>query len=51
MRQAQVLNEKDKQRILAYVAKHSHHQRNRAMLLLSWLAGMGDVPASVEIVK
>ena len=47
MRQAQVLSDKDKQRILSYVAKHSHPQRNRAMLLLSWLAGMrvGEIAA------
>ena len=47
MRQAQVLNEKDKQRILAYVAKHTHSVRNRSMLMLSWLAGMrvGEIAA------
>jgi integrase/recombinase XerD len=47
MKQAQVLTERDKQRILSHVAKHSHHQRNRAMLMLSWLAGMrvGEIAA------
>jgi len=47
MRQAQVLSDKDKQRILAYVAKHTHSVRNRSMLMLSWLAGMrvGEIAA------
>ena len=47
MRQAQVLSEKDKQRILAYVSKNSFAARNRAMLMLSWLAGMrvGEIAA------
>ena len=47
MRQAQVLSEKDKQRTLVYVAKNSFAARNRAMLMLSWLAGMrvGEIAA------
>jgi integrase/recombinase XerD len=47
MRQAQVLTDKDKQRILAFVAKQSFPARNRAMLMLSWLAGMrvGEIAA------
>lgn len=47
MRQARVLTDKDKQRILSHVAKRSYPARNRAMLMLSWLAGMrvGEVAA------
>ena len=47
MRQAQVLSDKDKQRILSYIAKNSFPARNRAMLMLSWLAGMrvGEIAA------
>jgi integrase/recombinase XerD len=47
VKQAQVLTERDKQRILSHVAKHSYSSRNRAMLMLSWLAGMrvGEIAA------
>jgi integrase/recombinase XerD len=47
MRQAQVLSDKDKQRILSHVAKNSFPARNRAMLMLNWLAGMrvGEIAA------
>jgi integrase/recombinase XerD len=47
MKQAQVLTERDKQRVMSHVAKGSYPARNRAMLMLSWLAGMrvGEIAA------
>jgi hypothetical protein len=38
MKQAQVLTERDKQRVMSHVAKGSYPARNRAMLMLSWQA-------------
>ena len=40
MKQAPVLSERDKARMLQAVAKGSYAERNRVMLMLSWLAGM-----------
>jgi len=46
-KQAPTLNADQQRRVLAYVAKGSFPQRNRIMLLLSWLAGMrvGEIAA------
>ena len=40
MRQAQVLSDRDVARVLAAIAKRSHGHRDRAMFMLSLLAGM-----------
>ena len=40
MKQAPVLSERDKQRVLQSLHRHSYPARNRCMLMLSWLAGM-----------
>ena len=40
MKQAPVLSERDKQRVLQSLHRHSFPARNRCMLMLSWLAGM-----------
>jgi integrase/recombinase XerD len=40
MKQAQVLNDKDVKRVLAAIAKRSYSSRDRAMFMLSLLAGM-----------
>ena len=47
MKQAPVLSERDKARMLQAVAKGSYAERNRTMLMLSWLAGMrvGEIAA------
>ena len=47
MKQAPVLSERDKTRMLQAVAKSSYAERNRVMLMLSWLAGMrvGEIAA------
>ena len=47
MKQAQVLNEKDIKRVLAAIAKRSYCSRDRAMFMLSYLAGMrvGEIAA------
>lgn len=47
MKQAQVLNEKDVKRVLAAIAKRSYSSRDRAMFMLSYLAGMrvGEIAA------
>jgi integrase/recombinase XerD len=47
LKQAQVLNERDKRRVLAVIAKSKYPIRNRAMFQLSWLAGMrvGEIAA------
>jgi integrase len=37
---AKVLSEREFKRVLAYIASHSHASRNRAMLLMTHLAGM-----------
>ena len=40
MKQAPVLSERDKQRVLQSLNRQSYPARNRCMLMLSWLAGM-----------
>lgn len=47
MKQAQVLNEKDIRRVLAAIAKRSYSNRDRAMFMMSLLAGMrvGEIAA------
>lgn len=47
MKQAQVLNDKDVKRVLAAIAKRSYSTRDRAMFMLSLLAGMrvGEIAA------
>jgi integrase/recombinase XerD len=47
MRQAPILNPQQQRRVLAHVAGTSYAARNRAMLLLSWWAGMrvGEIAA------
>lgn len=47
MKQAQVLNDKDVKRVLAAIAKRSYGTRDRAMFMLSYLAGMrvGEIAA------
>ena len=47
MKQAPVLNEREKQRMLQHLQRTSYAARNRCMLQLSWLAGMrvGEVAA------
>ena len=47
MKQAQVLNERDVKRVLAAIAKRSYGTRDRAMFMLSYLAGMrvGEIAA------
>ena len=40
MKQAPVLNEREKQRMLQHLQRTSYAARNRCMLQLSWLAGM-----------
>lgn len=49
MKQAQVLNEKDVKRVLAAIAKRSYGSRDRAMFMLSLLAGMrvGEIAALI----
>ena len=48
MKQAQVLTERDQKRVLAAVARGSFPERNRAMLMMSWLAGMRVGEIAVE---
>ncbi len=47
MKQAQVLNDKDIKRVLTAIAKRSYSSRDRAMFMLSLLAGMrvGEISA------
>ena len=47
MRQAQVLSERDVKRVLAAIAKRTYSHRDRAMFMLSLLAGMrvGEIAA------
>jgi integrase/recombinase XerD len=47
MKQAQVLNERDVKRVLAAIAKRRYSKRDRAMFMLSYLAGMrvGEIAA------
>jgi integrase/recombinase XerD len=47
MKQAQVLNERDVKRVLAVITKRSYSSRDRAMFMLTYLAGMrvGEVAA------
>lgn len=47
MKQAPVLSEREKQRIIQYVQRTSYATRNRCMIMLSWLAGMrvGEIAA------
>jgi len=47
VRQAQVLNDKDVKRVLAAITKRSHSSTDRAMFMLSDLAGMqvGEIVA------
>lgn len=47
MPQAKVLTEKEMRKVLLYCAAHKHAQRNKAMLLMTHLAGMrvGEVAA------
>lgn len=47
MKQAQVLNERDIKRVLGAIAKRSYASRDRAMFMLSYLAGMrvGEIAA------
>jgi len=40
MKQAQILNERDVKRVLSAIAKRSYAMRDRAMFMLSYLAGM-----------
>ena len=47
MKQAPVLNDREKQRMLQHLQRTSYAARNRCMLQLSWLAGMrvGEIAA------
>ena len=47
MKQAQVLSEREVKRVLAAIAKRSYSSRDRAMFMLSYLAGMrvGEIAA------
>lgn len=47
MKQAQVLSERDVKRVLAAIAKRSYSTRDRAMFMLTYLAGMrvGEIAA------
>ena len=47
MKQAQVLSERDVKRVLAAIAKRNYSTRDRAMFMLTYLAGMrvGEVAA------
>ena len=47
MKQAQVLNERDVKRVLSAIAKRSYAMRDKAMFMLSYLAGMrvGEIAA------
>ena len=47
MKQAPVLTDRDKQRVLQHIARSSYPGRNRCMMQLSWLAGMrvGEIAA------
>ena len=47
MKQAPVINEREKQRMLQHLQRTSYSARNRCMLQLSWLAGMrvGEIAA------
>ena len=47
VKQAPVLNEREKQRMLQHLQRTSYGARNRCMLQLSWLAGMrvGEIAA------
>lgn len=47
MKQAPVLNDRDKQRVLLSISRNSHSARNRCVMQLSWLAGMraGEISA------
>ena len=47
MKQAPVLNEREKQRMLQHLQRTSYATRNRCMMQLSWLAGMrvGEIAA------
>jgi len=47
MKQAPVLNERERQRMLQHLQRTSYAARNRCMLQLSWLAGMrvGEIAA------
>ena len=47
MKQAQVLNDKDVKRVLNAITKRSYSSRDRAMFMLSYLAGMrvGEIAA------
>ena len=47
MKQAPVLNDREKQRMLQHLQRSSYGARNRCMLQLSWLAGMrvGEIAA------
>ena len=47
MKQAPVLTDRDKQRVLQHIARSSYPARNRCMMQLSWLAGMrvGEIAA------
>ena len=47
MKQAPILSEREKQRMLQHVQRTSYAARNRCMLMLSWLAGMrvGEIAA------
>ena len=47
MKQAPVLNDREKQRMLQHLQRTSYGARNRCMLQLSWLAGMrvGEIAA------
>ena len=40
MKQAQVLSERDVKRVLAAIAKRTYSTRDRAMFMLTYLAGM-----------
>ena len=50
MKQAQVLNERDVKRVLAAIARKRYSNRDRAMFMLSYLAGMrvGEI-ASLKV--
>lgn len=47
MKQAQVLTDKDRKRVMAQVARSAYPERNRCAMQLSWLAGMrvGEIAA------
>lgn len=47
MKQAPVLNDRDKQRVLLSISRNSYSARNRCIMQLSWLAGMraGEISA------